>query len=136
MSHQHKVKSSQKAGDRLMAFKLRAGNSALEKDRRERQRFGISAYVTLTIRGDSIPAYTRDLSSQGLYLYVGSTDGFQIGQSLELLVKLPPDITLSSHCLIRCRGRLVRMEDAPGDLTGIAVKILQYSILNDAQNGI
>jgi len=119
-----------------MVTELRAGNSATANDRRERQRFSITASVTFTIRGGEMSAYTRDLSSRGLYFYVGSSEGFQIGQNLDLLVKLPPAITLSSNCLIRCRGRLVRMENTSDDLTGIAAEILQYSILNEAETGV
>ncbi len=119
-----------------MGMQFKAGNSATATDRRETQRFSITAPVTLILDDSECPAYTRDLSSHGLYMYVPSSKVFQVGQDLDLLVKLPPDITLSSHCLIRCRGRVVRIEDAPDDLAGLAAEILQYSILSDAENGV
>lgn len=120
-----------------MVMEFTVGSSTMTNDRRQWQRFSITASVTLTVEGNENSAYTRDLSSHGLYIYVASSEELQVGQNLELLVKLPPDITLSSHCLIRCCGRLVRIENGPDDLTGIAAEILHYSILSDdPENGV
>ena len=111
-------------------------NTAAAEDRRHRQRFSINAPVTFSMGKCEVQAYTRDLSSQGLYLYAASAEGLSIGQNIELLIKLPPEITLSSCCLIRCRGRVLRIEDTPGDSTGIAAEIGQYSILSDAEGNV
>ncbi len=115
-----------------MVTELIMGNSATASERRERQRFSLSVPVTLETGENEISAYTRDLSSRGLYCYVASAEGFSIGQTIDLLVKLPPEITLSTCSSIRCRGRLVRMENDLSHLTGIAAEILQYSILSEA----
>jgi hypothetical protein len=99
-------------------------NSGTVIERRRRRRFSVNAPVTLTVAGREIPAFTRDMNSLGLYLYVNSLEGFCIGQDLDILVKLPPEITLSTFYLIRRGGRLVRMADTTSELTGIAVEFL------------
>ena len=109
--------------------------SGISNERRVRQRFTTNAPVILTLGACEVSAFTRDLSSRGLYFYVASAEGFSIGQKLDILVKLPPEITLSSLCQIRCQGRLVRIEGASNDLTGIAAEILHYSFLGEKENG-
>jgi hypothetical protein len=110
-------------------------DSWIANERRVRQRFSTNAPVIVTLGDCEIPAFTRDLSNRGVYFYVTSAAGFSIGQKLDLLVKLPPEITLSTLCQIRCQGRLLRMEDASSDLTGIAAEIFQCSILDETEAG-
>ena len=54
-----------------------------------------------------------------------------IGRDFEFLVELPPEITLSTFCRIRCHGRAVRKEGARMSMTGVAAEILDYSILKE-----
>jgi hypothetical protein len=97
-------------------------------NRREGQRFSINAPVALTIGTTDFAAYTLNMSSRGLYFYAASSEGLSIGQEFDFVIKFPPEITLSTWCLIRCRGRLVRMENTSNGLTGMAAEIIQYSI--------
>ena len=101
-------------------------------DRRERQRFRINAPVTLFIGDREIPAYTRDLSNRGAYLYVALSESTQIDREFEFTVDLPPEVTFATCCQIRCRGQAVRTEGAAMSLTGMAVEILEYSIFRGA----
>ena len=101
---------------------------ATANDRRETQRFSINAPLTVTVGDREISAYTRDLSNGGVYFYLSLADGLLIDQDFEFVVELPPEITLSTGCRIQCRGRLVRTENASMHLTGMAAKILEYSI--------
>lgn len=91
----------------------------------------MNAPLTVYIGDREIPAYTRDLSNRGVYFYLDLADGALIHRDFEFVVDLPPEITLSTSCLIRCRGRLVRKESDVKNLTGIAAEILDYSILRD-----
>ena len=100
-------------------------------ERRTRQRFTINAPLTLFIGDREIPAYTRDLSNRGVYFYLALADLQLADHDFEFLVELPPEITLSSCCRIRCHGRAVREEKTSNNLTGIAAEILDYSILRD-----
>ena len=97
-------------------------------DRRERQRFGINAPVTVLVGRREIPGFTRDLSNLGVYFYLNLADGATIGGDFEFLLELPPEVTLSTSCMVRCRGRVVRTDDASSKLTGIAARIPDYSI--------
>jgi PilZ domain len=101
------------------------------QDRRGRQRFKINAPVTSLIGDREIPAYTRDLSNRGVFFYLSLTEGTQIDGEFEFMVDLPPEVTLSTCCRIRCKGRVVRMEESELNFTGIAAEILEYSILRD-----
>jgi hypothetical protein len=106
-------------------------NLARAKDRRVRQRFSLNAPL-LVIAGDrEIPAYTRDLSNLGVYFYLGSDDIGLVDRDFDFTLELPPEITLSTCCLIQCRGRKVRMETGLRDLTGVAAEILSYSIVRE-----
>jgi hypothetical protein len=102
---------------------------AVANDKRVRQRFRVNAPVTVFIEDREIPAYTRDLSNRGVYFYLTQGDGPQIDGEFDFMVELPPEITLSTFCQIRCRGRALRMDKAAMELTGIAAEILEYSIL-------
>jgi hypothetical protein len=107
-------------------------NFQRENDRRGRPRFSMNAPLTVFIGDREIPAYTRDLSNRGVYFYLDLIDSALIDCDFEFMVDLPPEITLSTCCSIRCRGRLVRKENNAKNLTGIAAEILDYSILRDA----
>jgi hypothetical protein len=110
-------------------------NFKRENDRRGRPRFSMNAPLTVLIGDREIPAYTRDLSNRGVYFYLDLIDSNLVDSDFEFTVDLPPEITLSSCCSIRCRGRLVRKESTSKNLTGIAAEILDYSILRDAVTG-
>jgi hypothetical protein len=107
---------------------------ATANDRRERQRFRINAPLTVFIGDRELPAYTRDLSNQGVYFYLALADSTLIDNEFEFVVELPPEITLSTCCRIRCRGRVARMEKISSALTGVAAEILDYSIVREAVN--
>ena len=99
-------------------------------DRRKTQRFQIKAPLTISLGNREIAGFTRDLSNRGVYFYVGAGEGFRRGEEFEFVVELPPEITLSNSCLIRCQGRVARTELTPHNESGIAAEILEYRILN------
>lgn len=104
------------------------GTSHSEKDRRARQRFGITAPLTVSMGKRELPGFTRDLSNLGVYFFLDLEGKAPIGGEFEFLIELPPEITLSTCCLVRCRGCVVRTDHASTQLTGIAASILHYSI--------
>ncbi|MGH9615271.1 MAG: PilZ domain-containing protein [Acidobacteriaceae bacterium] len=97
-------------------------------DRRESQRFRLSVPLTVTVEGREVSAYTRDLSNRGVYFYLPQAEGSHLEREFEFVAELPPEITLSTRCQIRCRGRSVRTEEVSSDLAGVAAEILDYSI--------
>jgi hypothetical protein len=102
-------------------------------ERRGSQRFKISAPLTVIVGEQEIPAYTRDLSNRGVYFYLTLPDSTLIDGDFEFLIELPSEITLTTSCRIRCRGKLVRKEVTSRNLTGagVAAEILDYSILRE-----
>jgi hypothetical protein len=105
---------------------------ATSNERRRCPRFTIHAPIIVHAGGRELFAYSRDLSNQGVYFYLSMADSALIGPELDFLVELPPEITLSTCCFIRCHGRTIRTEAAPDSLKGVAVEILQYSVQRDA----
>jgi len=108
---------------------------AIANDRRGRERFSIDAPLMVIARDGEIPAYTRNLTNQGVYFCLALADGIVLDSVIEFVVELPSEITLSTLCRIQCRGRVVRTEKTSKDLTGIAAEILDYSILREAVAG-
>jgi len=101
-------------------------------ERRERQRFKISAPLTLIIGKRGIPGFTQNLSNRGVFFHLDPADIAMLGGVFEFSVELPPEITLSTCCMVQCLGRVVRTERISGQLTGIAAEILDYSIQREA----
>jgi hypothetical protein len=105
----------------------------MANDRRSRQRFSINAPLTVIIGEREVPAYTRDLSNQGVYFYLALADDIPLESDFEFVVGLPPEITFTTCCRIRCHGHAVRSEKT-GSLAGIAAQILDYSILRETKS--
>jgi len=101
-------------------------------DRRRARRFKISAPLTAKAGDREIAAYIRDLSDEGVYFYLGSDDGRLINHDIDFVVDLPPEITLTTCCRIQCRGQVLRKERCLMGLTGVAARIVDYSIFRDA----
>jgi hypothetical protein len=109
-------------------------NSYLQagKDRRERRRFEINAPLTVFAGKCEISGFTRDLSNRGVYFYLDLNDAVPPDGDLDFLLELPPEITLSTCCAIRCQGRVVRTDSTSRQMAGIAAEILHYSIQREA----
>ena len=107
-------------------------DSETANDRRRSRRFRVRAPLTVIAGDREIPAYTRDLSNQGVYFYLAADDSRLIEHDFDFMVELPPEITLSTICRIRCHGRALRKEKTSMSLTGVAAEILDYSILKEA----
>jgi len=106
-------------------------NLGQTKDRRESHRFDVRAPLTLTQGDNEIAAYTRDLSNSGVYFCFPQSETLELDRELEFVIEMLPEITLSTRCQIRCRGRVVRIEKISTEMTGIAAMIVDYSILRE-----
>jgi hypothetical protein len=98
-------------------------------ERRESQRYKLSVPLTVMVAGREVSAYTRDMSNRGVFFYLAMDDGPLPDRDFEFVAELPPEITLSTCCRIRCQGQAVRTEQISVDMTGVAAKILDYSIV-------
>jgi hypothetical protein len=68
-------------------------------------------------------ARTRDVSARGVYFFVDSK--MEPGSPVEFTLTLPPEITLTESIKVRCKGHIVRVDEASGRV-GIAAAIDEY----------
>ena len=104
------------------------GHLQSQEDRRQRRRFAINAPLTVFIGRREIPGFTKDLNNLGVYFFLDMAGYAPIEGDFEFLIELPPEITVSTYCFVRCTGHVVRTDNASTQLTGIAARILSYSI--------
>ena len=68
---------------------------------------------------------TSNVSARGVF-FISSTKPEE-GSPLEFSLMLSPEITLTDNIVIRCKGRVVRVDQAAGsDKVGIAAVIDKY----------
>jgi hypothetical protein len=77
--------------------------------------------------GTETPGLTRDLSSNGIFLY--SETGMEAGSKLELVVMLPPDLGIGSGGWTLCEASVVRVEKTDGKGVGIAATLDRIELL-------
>jgi len=72
---------------------------------------------------------SEDVCSRGIYFYLGEC--VKIGTSIEIVLTLPHEITLSDKLRVRCFGRIQRYElkETEGRDAGVAVSIEKYEFL-------
>jgi hypothetical protein len=106
--------------------------SATKAEQRSSRRFALKLPVSIRYangQAKEIPAETRDVSAQGVFFYAGSK--LEEGAKVEFTLTLPPEITLTESIRVRCRGRVVRIDDVRPQV-GIAAIIEQYDFVPDA----
>ncbi len=98
-------------------------------DRRSRQR--VSARVPVRVKGaiagKELAAETRDVSTNGVFLY--SKSRMAEGSDLELVLILPPELTSGEKCWVCCHARVLRVEQGSGTGFGVAAEILRMDML-------
>jgi hypothetical protein len=100
-------------------------------DRRGRQRYHLNAPLIMMVGNREISAYTRDLTNRGVYFFLNEEDTALVENDFDFTLEMPPEITLSTCCLIQCKARTLRKETASKELTGVAAEILDYSIVKE-----
>lgn len=98
-------------------------------DRRSRKR--IVAELPVRVRSapgsPEVTAQTRDLSTSGVFLYTQSR--LEAGSEVELILILPPEITLGEKCWVCCHARVLRVEPGAGRAFGVAAVIRRMEVL-------
>ena len=107
-----------------------------ENDRRRSRRFSIQAPAVARFGNHEIWAFTRDISTCGAYLSVGVDEELpEVGEILNLVIKVPPTISAAKPCFITGRGRIIRVEGAKWDRSGLAVEIFNFAIQSQVNGG-
>jgi hypothetical protein len=105
-----------------------------QQDKRSTRRFALKLPVTVSFSengaGDK-PAQTRDVSARGICFFLDSS--IESGSSIEFTLTLPPEITLTESIRVRCKGRVVRVENgAPNGKVAVAAVIDEYEFLSES----
>ena len=98
-------------------------------DRRSRER--VATAVPVRVRGRAIDAEmsaeTRDVSTNGIFLYTKSR--IVEGSDVELVLILPPELTSGEKCWVCCQARVLRVEQGAGNDFGVAAEIQRMDIM-------
>ncbi len=98
-------------------------------DRRSRER--VVAKLPVRVRSKAanaeLSAETRDVSTNGVFLYTQSR--MTEGSDVELVLILPPELTSGEKCWVCCHARVLRVEQGPGRDFGVAAEIRRMDIL-------
>jgi hypothetical protein len=98
-------------------------------DRRSRQRVVAELPVRVRSTGadSELRAQTRDVSTNGVFLYTQAP--MVEGSDVELILILPPELTAGEKCWVCCHARVLRVEPGTGTGFGVAAEIRKMDIL-------
>jgi hypothetical protein len=104
-----------------------------EQDKRATRRFALRLPVSVVYTNDGTQersAQTRDVSARGICFYVDSA--IAAGSAIEFTLTLPPEITLTESIRVRCKGKVVRVDEAnPEGKVAVAAVIDEYEFLSE-----
>jgi hypothetical protein len=105
-----------------------------QQDKRSTRRFALRLPVTVTYSGDGSveqSAQTRDVSARGICFYIDSS--IAADSPIEFTLTLPPEITLTESIRVRCKGKVVRIENGiPEGKVAVAAVIDEYEFLSES----
>jgi c-di-GMP-binding flagellar brake protein YcgR len=93
---------------------------AIAVERRKYRRYDLSLEVQVRPRKQHSPVrtMTRDISARGVYF--DFAEKMETGSEVEFELNLPPELAAGKSVRIRCRGRIVRVEN-PNNGAGVRV---------------
>jgi hypothetical protein len=105
-----------------------------QAEKRATRRFGLRLPVSVNYAdnpGAAFSAQTRDVSARGICFYMDTP--LAAGSDIEFTLTLPPEITLTESIRVRCKGKVVRVENGLADAkVPIAAVIDEYEFLSEA----
>ena len=110
------------------------GVEVQQAEKRATRRFALRLPVLVSHVGngaDPVPAHTRDVSARGVCFYLDAL--MTIGSAIEFTMTLPPEITLTESIRVRCKGKVVRVDDSLADAKfPVAAVIDEYEFLSQS----
>jgi hypothetical protein len=104
-----------------------------EQEKRATRRFALRLPATVSYRENGTQeksAQTRDVSARGICFYLDSA--IQAGAAIEFTLTLPPEITLTESIRVRCKGKVVRVDQGTADgKVAVAAVIDEYEFLSE-----
>jgi hypothetical protein len=103
-----------------------------DKEKRNTRRFALRLPVAVNqAHNGSEAATTRDVSARGVCFYLDSS--VVAGSPIEFTLTLPPEITLTESIRVRCKGKVVRVEDGASEQkVAVAAVIDEYEFLSES----
>ncbi len=86
------------------------------KDRRNARRYKLSLPVTIDGEDSSRAGKTRDISTRSVYFTIDND--LRAGVDLDLTMALPFEVTGGSEVFIKATGRVIRVDERPGNVDG------------------
>src|SRR2546423_4369291 len=103
-----------------------------EREKRSTRRFALRLPVSVTYADNGSQekaAQTRDVSARGICFYVDSA--IAAGSAIEFTLVLPPEITLTESIRVRCKGKVVRVDNSSADdKVAVAPAIVENAFLS------
>ena len=102
-------------------------------ERRSGQRFILNIPVNVQLAGSphNASGFTQDLSARGAFFFTDYPLG--VGESVELTLVMPSEITLGEAMRVRCIGNVLRVvQPSLGTQLGVAVHFAGYEYLPDS----
>ena len=99
-------------------------------EKRSTRRFALRLPVAVkeTTNPQEQAAVSRDVSARGICFYVESA--VEEGAPIEFTLTLPPEITLTESIHVRCKGKVVRVDEPSEDgKVAVAAVIEEYEFL-------
>jgi PilZ domain len=107
-----------------------------QAEKRATRRFALRLPVSVNYAGTTaavFPAHTRDVSARGICFYLDAP--LTTGAAIEFTLTLPPEITLTESIRVRCKGKVVRVDqDLTDSKVPVAAVIEEYEFLSEAGN--
>ena len=104
-----------------------------QDNKRATRRFALRLPVSVTYTNDGTQektAQTRDVSARGICFYLDSA--IAAGAAIEFTLTLPPEITLTESIRVRCKGKVVRVDEGGSDgRITVAAVIDEYEFLSE-----
>ena len=95
-------------------------------ERRSGKRIAARVPTQVRSQGAQHAAETRDVSTNGVFLYTSSR--MEKGTEVELVLILPPELTSGGKCWVCCQATVVRVEES-GSRFGVAARIRRIDVL-------
>lgn len=110
------------------------GVEVQQAEKRATRRFALRLPVSVNYAGNTgaaFSAHTRDVSARGICFYLDAP--MATGSAIEFTLTLPPEITLTESIRVRCKGKVVRVDQGLSDAkVPVAAVIDEYEFLSEA----
>jgi PilZ domain len=107
--------------------------SSPQQEKRATRRFSLRLPVSIRFTNGGVQEFsaeTRDVSARGVFFYVDKR--LSEGSNIEFTLTLPPEITLTESIRVRCKGRVVRVEESAEERVGVGAIIDQYDFVAES----